>query len=171
METRHHFCKKILPISWQSHHKKIDGLQCEIQMVQTICTMGTQTYIEGAWTCSNKHHCFWLLESPHICRRSRPFFNALICHLCGLSILREKMGPSLLLGSVFECLNNINVFPPPSPPPMWQKWTLFPKIGQPIIPNLGHKGPTMEPIKLHIILSTCLQKIKEYGCIKLIGTI
>ncbi len=33
MEMRHHFCKKILPISWQSHHKKFDGLQCEIQMV------------------------------------------------------------------------------------------------------------------------------------------
>jgi hypothetical protein len=33
----------ILLISWQSHHKKIDGLQCEIQWLNIFCTMGTQT--------------------------------------------------------------------------------------------------------------------------------
>jgi hypothetical protein len=59
----------------------------------------TYTIAFGSW---NAHK---------LCRRSRPFFNALICDLCGLSILREKMGPSLLLGSVFD----IFFFPPPGP--------------------------------------------------------
>jgi hypothetical protein len=45
MEMRPFFQKKEkkLPISWQSHHKTIDGLQCEIQWLKSICTMGTQT--------------------------------------------------------------------------------------------------------------------------------
>ncbi len=58
-------------------------------------------------------------------------------------VLREKMGPSLLLGSVFECLNNI------SPPPFdcGKRKLYSQKYGNPYFP----KGPTMEPIKLHIV--------------------